>query len=68
MTAEGARRDYGVVIAPDGTVDESASATARAALAAEPHPGAEATWDRGRWTYGDLSWPPPQHRSEGAQP
>jgi N-methylhydantoinase B len=68
VTAAGALRDYGVVIAADGAVDEGATAAARTRLAAEPRPGAEATWDRGEWTYGDLSWPPTQHRSGGTPP
>jgi N-methylhydantoinase B len=63
ISVPGARRDYGVVLDPDGNVDEAQTETERARLAAAPRPTAEETWDRGDWSYGDLSWPPADRRN-----
>jgi N-methylhydantoinase B len=62
----GALRDYGVSLRADGTVDEQATAQARTALASTPSPGADGIWDRGVWSYGELSWPP--RRSDAPDP
>ena len=59
ITLDGALLDYGVVLDASGRIDAEATATARAALAQAPRPTAEETWDRGEWTYGSMSWPPP---------
>ena len=60
VTLAGARRDYGVVMDASGTVDEAGTAAERARLATAPRPaGADELCDRGSWSYGDVTWPPP---------
>ena len=63
ISVDGARRDYGVILDVQGTVDEAQTAVQRARLAAQPVDSAEETWDRGDWSYGELSWPPADRRS-----
>jgi N-methylhydantoinase B len=65
VTREGALRDYGVVVGDDGTVDEEATADARARLAASPPASAEEIWDRGTWKYHGASWPPDAAGGDG---